>query len=161
MSIINALPYTLTNGTTADATQVMANFNQIVNNVNANAQAGGSIGLWTPTDASGASLSFTGVAGHYTAIGNLVYASANVTYPATASGAAASIGGLPFGTASYCTNVPGGIVYTNAGLSGTIAAVLGSSSSQVNLATAGSGVAIINSALATYNVLFSIVYPVT
>lgn len=36
MSIISALPFTLTNGTTADATQVMANFNQIVNNVNAN-----------------------------------------------------------------------------------------------------------------------------
>lgn len=36
MTIISALPFSLTNGTTADATQVMANFNQIVNNVNAN-----------------------------------------------------------------------------------------------------------------------------
>ena len=34
MSIINILPYTLTNGTLADASQVMADFNQIVNNVN-------------------------------------------------------------------------------------------------------------------------------
>ena len=41
MTIISALPYTLTNGTVADATQVMANFNQILNNVNANAQMGG------------------------------------------------------------------------------------------------------------------------
>ena len=41
MSIISSLPYTLTNGQTADATQVMANFNQIVNNVNANAAASG------------------------------------------------------------------------------------------------------------------------
>lgn len=41
MSIISTLPYTLTNGTTADATQVMSDFNQIVNNVNANAAANG------------------------------------------------------------------------------------------------------------------------
>ena len=34
MPIINVLPYNLTNGTLADASQVMADFNQIVNNVN-------------------------------------------------------------------------------------------------------------------------------
>jgi protein-disulfide isomerase-like protein with CxxC motif len=37
MPIIGTLPNTLTNGTTADATQVMADLNQIVNDVNANA----------------------------------------------------------------------------------------------------------------------------
>ncbi len=37
MSIIPPLPYTLSNGALADASQVMANFNQIVSNVNANA----------------------------------------------------------------------------------------------------------------------------
>ena len=36
-AIIGTLPNTLTNGTTADATQVMADFNYIVNQVNANA----------------------------------------------------------------------------------------------------------------------------
>ncbi len=35
--IVGALPVTLTNGTTADATQVMSDFNWIVNQVNANA----------------------------------------------------------------------------------------------------------------------------
>lgn len=39
MAIIGTLPNTLTNGTTADATQVMADFNKIVNDVNANAAA--------------------------------------------------------------------------------------------------------------------------
>ena len=39
MTIIFALPNTLTNGSVADATQVMADFNQIVNQVNANALA--------------------------------------------------------------------------------------------------------------------------
>ncbi len=36
MTIINPLPYTFFNGTVADATQVDADFNQIVANVNAN-----------------------------------------------------------------------------------------------------------------------------
>lgn len=39
MSIIGALPYTLTNGTTADANAVQANFAYIVSQVNANVQA--------------------------------------------------------------------------------------------------------------------------
>ncbi len=41
MSIINTLPFQLQNGTTADATQVMADFNQIVSNVNANGASNG------------------------------------------------------------------------------------------------------------------------
>lgn len=39
--IVSGLPFTLTNGTVADATQVMANFNQIVNNTNANGAKNG------------------------------------------------------------------------------------------------------------------------
>jgi hypothetical protein len=39
MSIVSALPFILTNGQVADATQVMADFNQIVNQVNTNALA--------------------------------------------------------------------------------------------------------------------------
>lgn len=39
--IVSGLPFTLTNGTVADATQVMADFNQIVNNVNANGAKNG------------------------------------------------------------------------------------------------------------------------
>ncbi|WP_175692960.1 tail fiber domain-containing protein [Burkholderia ambifaria] len=42
MTIIGALPDTLQNGTTADASQVMADLNYIVNQVNANAQPVGS-----------------------------------------------------------------------------------------------------------------------
>jgi microcystin-dependent protein len=41
MSIIASLPYNLTNGTTADATQVMSNFNTIVTDVNENAATAG------------------------------------------------------------------------------------------------------------------------
>jgi len=43
MSIIGTLPNNLTNGTTADASQVMADFNFIVNQVNANANPIGTL----------------------------------------------------------------------------------------------------------------------
>jgi hypothetical protein len=60
-------------------------------------------GTWTPTDASGAGLSLTITSATYTKIGRLVFARAHVTYPATASGASAKLGGLPFPVAGYST----------------------------------------------------------
>jgi hypothetical protein len=55
-------------------------------------------GTWTPSDLSGASLVFANGSGNcqYVKIGQMVFASFYVTYPATASGLAATIGGLPF-----------------------------------------------------------------
>jgi hypothetical protein len=53
-------------------------------------------GTWTPVDASGAGLSFTGAAGAYIKIGKQVSFWGVLTYPATASGANAAVGGLPF-----------------------------------------------------------------
>lgn len=50
---------------------------------------------WTPTDASGAGLGLTINNAYYARIGSLVFAFFNLTYPATASGATAKIGGLP------------------------------------------------------------------
>ena len=59
------------------------------------------IGSWTPTDASGASLSFSAVtAPTYTRIGRMVYLATEVTYPTTSNTAQARIGGLPFAVAS-------------------------------------------------------------
>lgn len=58
-------------------------------------------GTWTPTDASGAGLTFTiNTTSTYTKIGNFVTAYCSVTYPATASAAQATFGGLPFVSAS-------------------------------------------------------------
>ena len=62
-------------------------------------------GTWTPTDASGAALAFTSVTGNYIRVGNSVTAYFSVTYPTTASGNDASIGGLPF-TSSSSAAVP-------------------------------------------------------
>jgi hypothetical protein len=57
-------------------------------------------GTWTPVDASGAGLTFTTAQSNYTKIGRVVIASAFVTYPSTANGSTAKIGGFPFTIAS-------------------------------------------------------------
>ena len=53
-------------------------------------------GTWTPIDSSGAGLSLSVTSAIYTKIGRQVTCWANLSYPATASGASAVIGGLPF-----------------------------------------------------------------
>lgn len=71
MSIINSLPFDLLNGTTADASQVMANFDEILNDVNNNAAHNGANtditslnGLTTPiTPAQGGTTVYYGVGG--------------------------------------------------------------------------------------------------
>jgi hypothetical protein len=57
-------------------------------------------GTWTPIDASSSGLTFTGVSGYYTKIGNMVFATFALVYPATSSSALNVIGGLPFTTAT-------------------------------------------------------------
>lgn len=76
----------------------------------------GNEGTWTPTDVSGAGLSLTS-SGYYTKIGKLVFAQAAVTYPVTASGVSASIGGLPFAVKNTSAARQGFISFTdNTGL---------------------------------------------
>ena len=53
-------------------------------------------GTWTPTDGSGAGLSFTTYDCYYTKVGRVVYISMAVTFPSTASSAAMRFNGLPF-----------------------------------------------------------------
>lgn len=53
-------------------------------------------GTWTPIDSSGAGLTLSVTAATYTKIGRQVTCWANLSYPVTASGAVAVIGGLPF-----------------------------------------------------------------
>lgn len=57
-------------------------------------------GTWTPTDTSGAALTLSTAIGNYTKIGRMVYASFSITYPVTANGSTASIGGLPYSAAA-------------------------------------------------------------
>ena len=75
-------------------------------------------GTWTPTDNSGASLSFTGLTNNcfYTKVGNLVTCIFNVTYPTTADVNNVYIAGLPFTPKSTANGVAGGqFSYTNYG----------------------------------------------
>lgn len=53
-------------------------------------------GTWAASDASGAGLTFSGIVGNYLKIGKKVTLTGILTYPATASGAAAKFTGLPF-----------------------------------------------------------------
>lgn len=57
-------------------------------------------GTWTPTDQSGATLTFSNVSATYTKIGRLVFAQCYLTYPVTANTSQAVIGGLPFTVAN-------------------------------------------------------------
>ena len=77
-------------------------------------------GTWTPTDNSGAGLSFTVYDAAYTKVGRLVEVQASITYPSTASASDAKIAGLPFTSASGTDNT-GGICFsaTNANLNFT------------------------------------------
>jgi hypothetical protein len=64
-------------------------------------------GNWTPTDQSGAGLTFTVSGATYVKVGKLVHVTFQFAYPATASGANAVVGGLPFLTQ---TSPPGGVL---------------------------------------------------
>jgi hypothetical protein len=53
------------------------------------------VATWAPVDASGAGLVFTVTQARYVRIGTFLSVWANLTYPSTANGLAAKIGGLP------------------------------------------------------------------
>lgn len=75
----------------------------------------GAKGVFTPIDSSGASLTFSSATGEYLRIGNVVICDFSVTYPATANGSNAVIGGLPFTNAGVTPNGGGGTIYYNSG----------------------------------------------
>ncbi len=70
-------------------------------------------GTWTPVDSSGAGLALSNVEGVYLKLGLLTFAWGFWTYPATASGAAAQIGGLPFTVHAQTNGLYGSIVAFN------------------------------------------------
>jgi len=112
MAVGNATPSTSGAGITFPATQSAS--------TDANTLDDYEEGTWTPNDQSGASLSLTTSNARYTKIGNMVYCSATITYPSTASGSVARVGGLPF--TSISSSVYGGYIrYTDSGLALSIA----------------------------------------
>jgi hypothetical protein len=83
-----ATPSTSGSGITFPATQSAS--------TNANTLDDYEEGSWTPTDGSGAGLTFSTAAGYYTKIGRVVQFSIQVVYPSTADTTPAKIGSFPF-----------------------------------------------------------------
>ena len=95
----------LKSGITFPATQVAA--------TDANTLDDYEEGTWTPTDGSGAGLSFTVTGAQYVKVGQMVTATAVFSYPVTASTAQCTINGLPFNT--NLNNSTGSVLSANAG----------------------------------------------
>lgn len=70
-------------------------------------------GTWTPSDGSGAGLTFTTVSGRYIRNGQTMHVWGELTYPSTASGSSAQIAGLPVVAANITPNSGGAIGYTS------------------------------------------------
>ena len=94
---------------------------------------------WTPSDGSGAGLSFTSVQAFYTRVGKMVTVVFDLTYPSTASGATGQVNGLPFAPKAT-TNTPQTFLIANGVLSNNIVAVLthDGSTAGFNIAAVGS-----------------------
>lgn len=116
---------------------------------------------WTPADNSGASLTFTGVSVNYTRIGNIVFAYGAFTYPATASGAAASISGLPVTVANAVYGFGGsGIVLTNSAVStGSMVIETIQNTLTAKFLFSNGDVAVTNAQLSGVQVIFMLIYP--
>lgn len=107
-------------------------------------------GTWTPTDGSGAGLTFTGTSGNcfYTKVGNLVTCVFGLVYPTTADLSGAKLAGLPFTSKATSNSVSGGfITYTNSAL--TITPLVGTNDTGVNLFL-NTGTAAGNNQLSTF-----------
>jgi len=116
-------------------------------------------GTWTPTDASGAALTFTGVVGFYVKIGQLVIASADLTYPATADGSNSVIGGLPFTIAATATNIWGG--FFTAKTEATADTLVGVANSTTVVPLTSAGANITNATLSGDRLRFVLCYRAT
>jgi hypothetical protein len=108
-------------------------------------------GTWTPTDASGAGLSFTISDAKYTRTGRLVQLNALITFPATASALNVTIGGLPF----VCGNYSIGQLIGFFGVSGCVTA---SATLSTLFGRDLTGNTITNLTLSTKDVAISIAY---
>ncbi len=117
---------------------------------------------WTPIDSSGASLSFSSVNAKYTRIGNLIFAFFSLTFPATGSGAAITIGGLPVAVPnqSYGRNdAVVDIFGTGTGGNYVILARPVINSSTFIVYGSGTGASVANSSFSTLTISGCLVYP--
>lgn len=115
-------------------------------------------GTWTPTDQSGASLTFTSVSAAYTRIGRMVFAYGQFTFPSTGSSADILIGGLPYSAANANYAKFAGRGTSSASTS--IGEIMVPNSATFNI-TDGTTVILHNNTFSTRTVNFSFAYPVS
>lgn len=115
-------------------------------------------GTWTPSDQSGAGLTFTSSSGKYTRIGNTVYATGFVQYPATANASQAIIGGLPWNSANSTSSGNVAIGYKSASTLDSMQVV--QSNNTIKLWTS-TGTATTNAGVASTQIYFTAIYPVS
>lgn len=113
------------------------------------------VSTWTPTDASGASLTFGTVSANYTRYGNVVVASATLIYPSTADTSSAKIGGLPVTAGSG----PGPIfIILNNGGSIPTAGFVTASNTTFVIVNSTSAAAVTNANLSGIRLNFTVTY---
>jgi len=110
---------------------------------------------WTPTDASGAGLTFSTATGSYIRIGTLVIATCIVIYPATADASAAIIGGLPFTPVTGNQYRAGTVTYTSVGTLARALTTSGTAQFQLYTATATN---VTNATMTLSTNFFQIIY---
>jgi hypothetical protein len=112
-------------------------------------------GTWTPTDNSGAGLTITNLGCTYTKIGNTVSIRAYLSYPSTANGNAANLGGLPFATNNWG---PVSIMSASSPNAGLVRAVSGQTNMDIKSNVSDSTLS--NSNLSGSFLIFSFTYRV-
>lgn len=104
-TLTNATGLPISTGVSGLGTNVAADLANNVNAANGMVTQSNISTSWTPTDASGASLTFSTANGNYTVIGNMVFAYFDIQWPSTANGSSAKIGGLPVTSANLDTAI--------------------------------------------------------
>lgn len=113
---------------------------------------------WTPIDSSGAGLTFTGVSANWVQIGNMVHAYGALTYPSTANGANATIGGFPVTTANN-NYARGGCTVWSTASGGEVKNLLLSANLTTGVLTGTAGGAHSNADMSLAPVIFMCIYP--
>lgn len=113
------------------------------------------VGVWTPTDGSGAGLAFGTAVGSWSRHGDVVIARARVSYPATASGATAQIDGLPYTVFNSQDARQGFMTYTDRGALTYV--VPANNTKSINFYDAA-GAALTNAAMANRDNYFTAIY---
>jgi hypothetical protein len=116
------------------------------------------VGTYTPTDQSGAGLTFTFArTSIYTKIGNLVNVQIDMTFPSTANSSTASIS-LPFTNINF---YGGGVLIENGGYGSVLSSEVAASGSTFSILNTASNSGLTNANLSGKRLIFLITYRAT